>query len=174
MKLIEKWDERMIDLARHFSTWSKDPSTQTGAVIVSPDRTTILPGYNGFAKGAPDDPEIYADREVKYERILHCEMNAVLLGAQSVKGFTLYTYPFLSCPRCAVHMIQCGIARCVAPAIPPDKMERWGEAMERTKQRFTEVGVKWTELNLEDGHVSDEYTARARVTDEQRRMLNHR
>lgn len=171
MKRISKWDERFVDLARHFSKYSKDPSTQTGAVIVSPTRTTILPGYNGFAKGVPDDPAIYADRETKYERIIHCEMNAVLLGQQSVRGFTLYTYPFLSCPRCAVHMIQCGIIRCVAPKVDAERMDRWGDAMERTKERFVEAGVDWTEVDMLARTVHAQFIARPRVTEEQRKML---
>ena len=29
--MSEKWDERFIDLARHISQWSKDPSTKVGA-----------------------------------------------------------------------------------------------------------------------------------------------
>jgi deoxycytidylate deaminase len=31
-----KWDIRYLELAKHGSSWSKDPSTQTGAVIVRP------------------------------------------------------------------------------------------------------------------------------------------
>ena len=35
----EKWDNYFLGLARYVSSASKDPSTQTGAVIVRPDRT---------------------------------------------------------------------------------------------------------------------------------------
>ena len=34
----DKWDARFIDLARHISGWSKDPSTKVGCVVVGEDR----------------------------------------------------------------------------------------------------------------------------------------
>ena len=34
---------------------SKDPSTQVGACIVSPDHKILSMGYNGFPKGCSDD-----------------------------------------------------------------------------------------------------------------------
>jgi dCMP deaminase len=144
---MSTWDTDYVDLARFWAERrSKDPSTKTGAVIVRPDKTIVSLGYNGFPKGISDSPAHYADREVKYERIVHCEMNAVINTNESVKGCTLYTWPFLSCPRCAVHMIQAGITRVVAPACPADKLDRWGEALERTKQLFAEAGVEVVEL----------------------------
>jgi dCMP deaminase len=52
----DKWDARFLDLARHVATWSRDPSTQTGAVIVRPNRTIASVGYNGFPRDCNDDP----------------------------------------------------------------------------------------------------------------------
>jgi len=133
-------------MAEHIASYSKDPSTQTGAVITRHDKTIAATGYNGFPAKLSDDEKLYADREVKYERIIHCEMNAVLQARERVEGYTLYTYPFLSCPRCAVHMITAGITRVVAPACPEDKLDRWGEALERTKNIFAEAGVEVVEV----------------------------
>lgn len=144
---LDKWDLRFLNLAETVSTWSKDPSTQTGAVVVRPDNTIAALGYNGFPAKLNDDPKMYEDREVKYERIIHCEMNAVMNARERVEGYTLYTYPFLSCPRCAVHMVTAGIARVVAPACPEDKLDRWGDAMDRTKAIFKEAGVEIVEVN---------------------------
>lgn len=138
----EKWDRRFLQLASLVASWSKDPSTQTGAIIVRPNRTICSVGYNGFPAGLIDTPERLNDRETKYELIVHCEMNAVLNTPESVTGYTLYTYPFLSCSRCAVHMIAAGITRAVGPKCPPDKVERWGAILERTKQLFQEAGVE--------------------------------
>lgn len=153
----EKWDMRYIHLAEHYSTWSKDPSTTCGAVIVDCDRNQVSEGYNGFPRGMDDDPTIYEDREKKYEKILHCEMNAVLTAATSVVGCTLYTWPLLSCPRCAVHMIQVGIIRCVAPTVPEDKLDRWAPQIGRTKAFFREAGVSYTEVDLRRNLVVDEF-----------------
>jgi dCMP deaminase len=141
-----KWDIRYVELARLVASWSKDPSTQTGAVIVRPDNSVASVGYNGFPRGIDDSPERYEDREIKYSYIVHCEMNAVLSAHSHVKGNTLYTWPFLSCERCCVHMIQAGITKVVAPACPPDKADRWAAALEESKRRFTEAGVEVVEI----------------------------
>lgn len=143
-----KWDRRFMRLAREVSTYSKDPSTQTGAVIVSPDKTDIVLGYNGFARNMSDDPALYADREKKYSRVIHCEMNAALNAKRSLVGYTLYTWPFLSCDRCAVHMAQVGIVRVVAPLPTADQLTRWGPAFEKTRSYFAEAGIEVLEFDL--------------------------
>ena len=140
-----KWDLRFLRLAYEISTWSKDPSTQTGAVIVRPNGTIAGTGFNGFPRGMSDSASLYLNRETKYERVIHCEMNAVLSAGEFVEGYTLFTVPFLSCPRCGVHMIQAGITTFVAPTCPPDKLERWGEALGRTQALILEAG-RWTRL----------------------------
>jgi dCMP deaminase len=138
---IPKWDLRFLELAKQVASWSKDPSTQTGAVLVSPDKKDVILGFNGFPSQIADDYRLTV-REEKYELIVHCEMNAVLNAKRSVEGYTLYTYPFLSCTRCAVHMLQAGVKRFVAPEIPPELEERWGAALQKTKEVFEEAGVE--------------------------------
>lgn len=146
-----KWHRRFLELARFISEWSYDPSTKTGAVIVTPDRRIVSTGYNGFAKGVKDDPERYADRELKYKLVVHCERNAILFANRDqLQGATLYTYPFMSCSVCAGFVIQAGIARCVAPQIPEDKRARWAEDMKLSEMQFREAGVELIFLDLED------------------------
>src|SRR5271156_7103341 len=103
-----KWDIYYLNMARYVSTKSKDPSTKTGAVIVRPDNSLCATGFNGFPRGMNDDPALYADRDKKYSRTVHCEMNAQIFARQDLTGCSLYTWPFASCDRCAVQMIQCG------------------------------------------------------------------
>lgn len=141
-----KWDIRYLELARLVASWSKDPSTQTGAVIVREDNSVASVGYNGFPRGIDDSPERYENREIKYSYIVHCEMNAVLSAHSHVKGSTLYTWPFFSCDRCCMHMIQAGIVRVVAPSCPEDKQERWGAILEDSKNRFREAGIEVVEV----------------------------
>jgi dCMP deaminase len=140
----EKWDMRFLKIAREVSTWSKDPSTQTGAVLARGKRL-VATGFNGFAQGMDDNPELYADREKKYDRIIHCEMNACTTAAKegaSTEGCTLYTYPFFSCTRCAVHMVQFGIIRFVSPMCPDHLEDRWGEALKRAQSYVLEAGLR--------------------------------
>lgn len=145
-----KWDLRFLSMAKKIASWSKDQSTQTGAVLVRPDRSICSLGYNGFPRNMSDAPELYSNenRELKYSRIVHCEMNALLAARETVTGYTLYTWPFMSCDRCAVHMIQAGVARCVAPAISEDKKERWQPILEKSMGYFAEAGVKLTIYSL--------------------------
>jgi len=137
---LQKWDIRFLQLARHVSTWSKDPSTQTGAVIVRPNGSVASVGFNGFPKGMNDSPELYADREKKYSRTVHCEINAQIFAREDLTGCSLYTWPFASCDRCAVQMIQCGIQRFVFPEMPPEKAIRWKEIMEVAEGYMLEAG----------------------------------
>ena len=142
----QKWFLRFLRLAEHVSSWSRDPSTKTGAVIAKGNQIISL-GYNGFPRGMRDDAELYANREAKYSRVVHCEVNAVLFGDRdAIKGATLYTWPFASCDRCAVQMIQAGITRYVFPELLPEHAERWGESMDRTKAFFDEAGLPWIEV----------------------------
>jgi dCMP deaminase len=145
---MKKWDSRFIQMAQLVATWSKDPSTQTGAVIVAPDYSVISVGFNGFPKGMSDDPELYKDRNEKYSRIIHCEVNALLCAGRAVPvGSTLYTVPFMSCDRCVVQMLQAGIRRFVAPECKDEeKLERWADAFTRTRRYIKECGGQLIEV----------------------------
>jgi dCMP deaminase len=134
----QKWDKRFVELARFISTWSKDPSTQTGAVITDPSRRVISVGYNGLAQGVEDTPERLNNRDIKYKIIVHCERNALLFAARSVENCTLYTWPFMSCATCAAMVIQAGIKHCVAPF---SDNPRWKDEFELSQQIFREAGV---------------------------------
>jgi len=145
----EKWDVRFLELAKFIASWSKDPSTKTGAVIVRPNKSVASVGFNGFPTKLIDSEKDYSNRDVKYSKIIHCEMNALLFAREQVTGYTLYTYPLASCERCAVHMIQAGITRCVFPKIPHDQQERWQDSVNRTKTYLTEAEVDWREVDFE-------------------------
>lgn len=143
---LDKWDFRFLDLANTIARWSKYPSTQTGAIIVRPDKTIASIGYNGFARGCDDHPTFYEDREEKLGRIIHAEMNAILSAREPLHGYTLYNSTFLTCDRCAVHAIQAGIRRVVAPICPPDKAARWETLLHRARDCFKEAGVVCEEV----------------------------
>jgi dCMP deaminase len=144
-----KWDLRWMRIAHEVSTWSHDPSTKVGAVIVRPNKSLCSTGTNGFPQSMPDTPEYYLNRDEKYSRIIHAEMNAVAFAADpSLKGYTLYTYPFLTCDRCFVFMVQKGITRFVAPIANADQLTRWGSAFEKVRKYAKEVNVELVELEF--------------------------
>jgi deoxycytidylate deaminase len=111
-------------------------------------RDVISVGFNGFPKWMPDKTDHYANREEKYSRIVHCEVNALIHAKQNLMAATLYTYPFLSCDRCAVQMLQAGVMRFVAPKATPEQLERWGPAFERTRRYIRECGTQYLEIDL--------------------------
>lgn len=137
-----KWDKRFLDLCRLVASWSKDPSTQAGAVIVRGDNTIVSVGFNGFPPGIADTQERLNDRKTKYDMMVHGEMNSLLLTRESVKGCTLYTTPCLSCVRCAVHVIRAGIVRVVAPLPTSDMLTRWADSLKMSRSLFEEAGVQ--------------------------------
>lgn len=147
--MSDKWDIRFLLLAQHISHWSKDPSTKCGAVVVRPDRTVASMGFNGFPRGVPDDPALYADRAEKYQRVIHAEVNALLTG-QNLSDCTLYTWPpglAPTCDRCATLVIQAGIKRVVYAHADSEFARRWEP--ERAIALYRSAGVSITALPLE-------------------------
>ena len=140
--MTSKWDMRFIELARHISGWSKDPSTKVGCVVVGEDREIRSTGFNGFPRGIDDDPERLADREKKYPLICHAEENAIMHAARigvSLKDSTAYvTWP--PCSRCARSLIQAGI-REVVYSSSEEIPERWIEDFEISTSMLAEANV---------------------------------
>ena len=140
--MTSKWDLRFIELARHISGWSKDPSTKVGCVVVGEDREIRSTGFNGFPRGIDDDAERLADREKKYPLICHAEENAIMHAARigvSLKDSTAYvTWP--PCSRCARSLIQAGI-REVVYSSNEEIPERWLEDFEISTGMLAEANV---------------------------------
>ncbi len=140
--MSEKWDARFIDLAKHISEWSKDPSTKVGCVVVGEDREVRSTGFNGFPRGIEDTATRLNDRAQKYPMICHAEENAIMHAARigiSLKGCTAYvTWP--PCSRCARSLIQAGVSEVVYPA-DSEIPERWREDFDISNQMMSEAGV---------------------------------
>jgi len=109
---VISWDEYFMGMAHLSALRSKDPSTQVGAVIVSPANKVVSIGYNGLPKGCSDD-EYPWDREggpldTKYVYVVHAELNAILNAQMPVTGCKIYVSLF-PCNECAKAIIQSGI-----------------------------------------------------------------
>lgn len=148
-ELNEKWDLRFLSMATLVGSWSKDPSTKVGAVMVRPDRSVISVGYNGFAKGVQDLPERYENREkYKYLMVAHAEINCMTFADRaSMRGCCLYLSPFMPCSRCAAVMIQCGVKRVVS--FESDS-ERWAHDFNLTRIQFSEAEVEMVLYSQEE------------------------
>ena len=137
--MIDKWDARFLDLAERIAKWSRDPSTQVGAVIVRPNRTIVSVGYNGLPRGVSDNDERLADRETRLAMTVHAETNALLTAERPVTGCTLYVTPFQPCSNCAAAIVQSGVSRVVSWRGYP---ERWAASFQTSRILFAEAGVE--------------------------------
>jgi len=107
---VADWDSRFLDMARLVSSWSKDPSTQVGAVITR-GKFVVSLGFNGHPKGVKDSPERLENREVKYRTIIHAEMNAIAQAAKngaSIKEGAIYI-THTPCIHCLKVLVNTGL-----------------------------------------------------------------
>ncbi len=133
------WDEYFMGVAMLAAKRSKDPNTQVGACIVSPDNIILSTGYNGFPKGCSDDEYPWAREgaETKYPYVVHAELNAILnSGGRSLLGATIYVALF-PCNECAKAIIQSGLREVVYLS---DKYEDSAATL-ASKRMLTSAGV---------------------------------
>jgi dCMP deaminase len=147
-KLNEKWDSRFIDLAKHIAGWSKDPSSQIGAVIVAPMTRKILSlGYNGFLTGIADTETRLKNRDEKHKLVIHAEMNAIynaLSTSTPLAGAVLYVSGLPVCSECAKAIIQVGIAEVVADFdVDNPRVKQWDASTKLSEQFFAEAGINY-------------------------------
>lgn len=133
-----KWDYRFLDMARLVASWSKDPTTKVGAVIVDDKNRIVSLGYNGPPRGVEDDPIV--DRDTKLKRTIHAETNAVLFTQRDVSGMTMYVthHP---CGPCAALIAQAGISRVVIPEAGPKLSQAWSEDIKEAQWIFEQAGI---------------------------------
>ena len=145
LDLLNKWDRRFMALAQHVAGWSKDPSTNCGAVVVPRSRTPIIFGYNGLPPGISDDDRLH-DRDWRLAVTLHAEDNAVAnAGLDGSRGATLYVWPMPPCSRCAARIIRAGIIRVVAQSLSDlARDDRWRDSVGLGLKLFAEAGVDFT------------------------------
>ena len=125
---------------------SKDPNTQVGACIVSPENIIISTGYNGMPKGCSDDEFPWArsgaENETKYPYVVHAELNAILnANGRDLRGSRVYVALF-PCNECAKAIIQSGIKEVVYLS---NKYETT-PTVRASRRMFEAAGVKLTQL----------------------------
>jgi dCMP deaminase len=144
---MRKWDTRFLGLAAYISSWSKDPSSQVGAVITDGNRIISL-GYNGFAAGVEDKPERLDNRDCKLNLTIHAEENAMIFAKRDLSGCTVYvTHP--PCTRCASKLIQEEIGRVVYVTPSDDFLSRWADDIRLSAEMYREAGVEVAQYDLQ-------------------------
>ena len=140
--LDTKWKKRFLKLSKEISTWSKDPSTKVGALIISEDRNIISTGYNGFPRDIEDTEERLNNRELKYKFVLHAEMNCILnalYNGRSVKDCILFVHGLPPCSECTKSIIQAGIKKVITDSKATDN---WKESLKLSLEMLKEANVE--------------------------------
>ena len=138
------WDEYFMGVAMLAARRSKDPNTQVGACIVSPDNIIVSTGYNGMPKGCSDDefPWEREGEDTKYPYVVHAELNAVLnANGRNLRGCSLYVALF-PCNECTKAIIQSGIKEVFYLS------DKYADTMGNiaSKRMLMAAGVKFTQL----------------------------
>jgi len=140
-----RWHNRFMDLATMVASWSKDPSTKVGCVMVDDYRRVVGMGYNGFPRGVNDAASRYEDRETKYALVQHAEANAILNATGSVVDCVAYiTHP--PCSTCTGLLIQGGIGAVICKAPNADLRERFKTSFELSRLMLGEAMVSYQEI----------------------------
>jgi len=141
-RFLNHWDIRFLRIAEEVRTWSKDPGTKVGCVLVQ-DRRMIASGYNGFPSTLSDSLDLYEDRNYKLAVTVHAEANAIMNAAKNgakTQSCTAYvTFP--PCSQCAAALIQAGVATVICPD-PASAPERWRASFKLANEMLYQSGVK--------------------------------
>ena len=146
------WDDTFIMIAQVIAQRSKDPSTQTGAVVVDEDNIVLGLGYNGWAKGVKEGHFSWSKDyglnkkdilNTKYPYVVHAEVNAILSSNKSVKGAKLYCYLF-PCSECTKVIIQSGVKEVI---YEDDRQDQNSNNFAVSKKLFDLSGVKHRKYN---------------------------
>ena len=146
------WDEYFMGVAMLAARRSKDPNTQVGACIVSPDKIIVSTGYNGMPKGCSDDefPWNREGEDTKYPYVVHAELNAVLnANGRDLRGCSLYVALF-PCNECTKAIIQSGIKEVFYLS------DKYADTMGNiaSKRMLMAAGVKFTQLRAKTKEIT--------------------
>lgn len=140
-------DHKYMGIADAIAKFSKDQSTQVGAVIIGPTQEVRSVGYNGAPRGCTADEDVRGlERPEKYFWFSHAELNAITNAARvgtPLAGSTIVVTHF-PCMDCARAIVQAGIIRVVVREPEQEFCDRWEPHISRALRLFGECGVEVT------------------------------
>ena len=149
----DKWCKRWLEEANLKSTWSKDPKTQIGAVIVDEKYNDLVSiGFNGIPRGVRDNVEERNSRKngEKYYWYEHAERNAIyncVRKGVSTNGLSLFLNSIVPCADCARAIIQSGIRHVYFSKTEINKKDKetsakWNKSAEKSVIMMQEAKVE--------------------------------
>jgi dCMP deaminase len=157
-EFIQSLEELERDLAylavayKYAELFSRDPSTQNGAILVSPTGEILIGEANRFPPGIEETHERWHGKE-KYGLVVHAEdgttHSAGRLGI-ATEGLTMYC-PWFACDNCGKAIITSRLKRVVGHNKPmdfyaannPQKAEGWKASIDVALNAIAEVGIPY-------------------------------
>lgn len=143
MRTFDSWDQKFMTLVFQVASWSKDESTQVGAVIVGPSNKIISVGYNGIPAGVKETPK-RLKAPLKYLFTEHAERNAIYQTSSCLENCKMYL-PISPCADCARAILTKGIQEIVVSRYWDqilDRQPQWEESIKAGRKMLLEKGVK--------------------------------
>lgn len=136
-----------LRFAQTLAQRSPDPSTKVGAVLYSSFNVSVGLGWNSFPSNMNVDSSYYTNRELKYDRIIHAEMRALLQAGDHANGGLVYT-SLVPCKHCAKHICDTGVNKVYIPAscMTSDWVKRFSAEVHISMQLFAECDVQVIEV----------------------------
>lgn len=146
----------MLKHAYDIAATSYDPSTQNGAILLSPNGSLIAVSANRFPGEVRPTDERLNDRDIKYDFVIHAETAVVAMAAKagrSTLGATLIC-PWAACAPCAGVIIEAGIKRIIAHKQAIDRVHpNWRKSIDRGFIKLLESGIPVSQYDGEVGGV---------------------
>lgn len=153
-----KWVGRFLQLATLVASWSKDPTTQVGALATDASKQILETGYNGPPKGV-EDLEPRFQRPAKYLWTTHAEANLVAAAAKHrLQGSTVYV-THLCCAQCAALLVNSGVSKVVCgPGTTSMAPEQFQVALRMFEEAGVELGLPSAEGGTEGGTEGESHS----------------
>ena len=128
---------------QYAQSYSKDPSTQLGSVLVQPHGGVIGWGVNGLPDRISDNEDRWV-RPQKYDYVEHAERNVIYKCAERgicSTGLIMYC-PWFACAECARAIIQSGISAVVGHKEMYEHVnKRWNDSVHVGMEMIKESGI---------------------------------
>lgn len=121
---------------------SPDPSTKVGAMVYAKYNVSVGIGWNSFPLNSKACLSYYHNRPLKYDRIIHAEMRALLIAGDHAMEGSLYT-SLVPCKECAKYICEAGITHVYffESCLHSDWVKRFPDVVQVSMQLFAESDV---------------------------------
>jgi len=133
-------------------TFSKDPNTKVGCILLKPGSLQILSiGYNGFPRGVDETDASRWERPIKYSFVEHSERNCLYNACRSgtCTDNSIAVTTLFPCCDCCRALIQAGVKTIISQT-PDYSNPRWGSDYQISEIMLREAAVQVITLDADE------------------------